>query len=720
MRAPAGWLRPGPRGVPWLILAAAAVWWTVVWAALEPSVLGRVPLLDEQYYLHRAALIADSGPLPDEAFIMSPLYPYLVAATGSAGVPDEFGVLPRSPLGIRLLQILAWTATAWLLWATARRILADWDLEQRPTAGWALVPPLLFVLYRPASIYTLTVLLEVPFTFLVTALLYQLSGWGRGAGLAASGALRVDGKAALRSGLVAGILIGLATLLRSHALLLLLPGWLALFGPAAAARSGDRRGDHRDDRHGDPHGDQRARRHHERRLRLRVALLMTVTALLVVTPAVLHNSHQAGRLAGISLNGGLNLYLGLSPPAGGLFVTPAGMNAENDPAGIAYLSEELGVALTGPAAAEDIWAQRAWQSIRENPGRIPGLWLKKIWLHLQGWEIAQITPLSAWPRASWPLRALVVPYSLLATLGLTGLVLLGWRVVPLRPWLLALVLLVAGQSVFFVVSRYRLVIVPMLCLGAGLGLAALAATWRSNGVVISATAAGSSPPRIRPHHYLLVMVLAGLVVWPWSLKTERDLWVQLERENEAVRWGRWALRAESTAVERQNSLERAAQLYRQSIAADATRWPPYRALSRVLAAADSNAAAVRVLDEGVLYTLQPDPLRREAILLLLQTGRQGEAIDRIPAYLRDHPADPDMLHNYAVLLSQTGRLPLALEVAGRLRDLVPTDPRGYIDLGILLARSGDQAAAERVFSEGLRRFPDNTQLAHNLARLRSP
>jgi Flp pilus assembly protein TadD len=140
----------------------------------------------------------------------------------------------------------------------------------------------------------------------------------------------------------------------------------------------------------------------------------------------------------------------------------------------------------------------------------------------------------------------------------------------------------------------------------------------------------------------------------------------------------------------------------------------------VLAAADRAPAAVTVLDEGILNALQPDPLRREAILLLLQTGRQGEALDRIPAYLRDHPAEPDMLHNYAVLLSQTGRLPLALEVAGRLRDLVPADPRGYIDLGILLARSGDQAAAERVFSEGLRRFPDNTQLAHNLARLRSP
>ena len=188
MRAPAGWLRPGPRGVPWLVLAAMAVWWTVVWVALEPSVLGRVPLLDEQYYLHRAALIADSGPLPDEAFIMSPLYPYLVAATGSAGVPDEFGVLPRSPLGIRLLQILAWTATAWLLWATARRILHGWGLSGRVSGGWALLPPLLFVLYRPASIYALTVLLEIPLTFLVTAFLFLLSRWTCAGDLAPAGA----------------------------------------------------------------------------------------------------------------------------------------------------------------------------------------------------------------------------------------------------------------------------------------------------------------------------------------------------------------------------------------------------------------------------------------------------------------------------------------------------------------------------------------------------
>ncbi len=70
-----------------------------------------------------------------------------------------------------------------------------------------------------------------------------------------------------------------------------------------------------------------------------------------------------------------------------------------------------------------------------------------------------------------------------------------------------------------------------------------------------------------------------------------------------------------------------------------------------------------------------------------------------------------------VLLGKTGRFEAAMSAAGKLVASVPDDPRGYVDLGVLLARSGDRAKARAVFVEGLRRFPDYPDLVDNLELL---
>ena len=93
------------------------------------------------------------------------------------------------------------------------------------------------------------------------------------------------------------------------------------------------------------------------------------------------------------------------------------------------------------------------------------------------------------------------------------------------------------------------------------------------------------------------MVLAGaiLVVWPWGLGETRELWGALEKENVAVRWARWALRADATADQRADDLARAEALYRESLAADPTRWRQHRDLQmqpRQLALRDRPEAPV--------------------------------------------------------------------------------------------------------------------------------
>ena len=655
-------------------IALVSAWWLLVWATLEPAVLTRVPILDELFYLREGASIADGQWLPTRPFFMSPLYPYLVAVSGSGHAPGPDGVLAAPPAGLRLVQALAWAAVAWLLFGAARRLLRARGLSPRAATRWAYLPPLLFMLYRPAAVFVSTALLEIPLALVVTAYLYVIGGW--------VGDDQIDraGSGVVRS-LGAGLLVGLAALLRSHTILLLLVGWLVL-----------------------------------RRRARRERMLLVIGALALLLPVMAFNSVQVGRPAGISLNAGLNLYIGQGPAATGLFTTFSGFDAEEDPTGVDYLSSRFGRRVDGPGEADRIWLREAWRSITAAPVRAVGLWLRKVWLHVQGWEIAQITPLESWSRAAVPLRLLIVPFGLISALALWGLVFPGWREPGLRPWIIGLGLLVAGQSLFFVVTRYRLTVVPILCLLAGLGcvegLAAVAPRWRRRlGFMTEATRPAAGRHRWRA---VVVLVVALLAVQPWGLAEVRRFWTAVSAENEAVRWSRWALRDDAEPQQRTAALEQAERLYHRSLAMEPDRWLAYRGLARTLTAAGRPDAAIARLEDGIVRARNPELLHRELILLLLQQGRLEEALAEIPAYLRDHPHDADILHNYVVLLGKTGRFEAAMDAAGELVASVPDDPRGYVDLGVLLARGGDRAKARAVFVEGLRRFPDYPDLVENL------
>jgi hypothetical protein len=124
---------------PWALLVLILTWWGLLWSQLDRSVLTRVPILDEAFYLEEGAAIAGGRLLPEQSFIMSPLYPYLVAVTGSGRQVYATGVrMGAPPVGLRLLQLACWCGILWLLWQAGRRLLPAWA---------AILPPVMFALY---------------------------------------------------------------------------------------------------------------------------------------------------------------------------------------------------------------------------------------------------------------------------------------------------------------------------------------------------------------------------------------------------------------------------------------------------------------------------------------------------------------------------------------------------------------------------------------------
>jgi len=628
--------------IPAALLLIALLFWGNLLPRVERSVFGRAPILDEIYYLDQAALWAnDSGP-PDEAFFVTPLYPLVLALVGRhEGVPDSMVFAPGQLRGIRVFQILCWLGVVGLLRLTAGRLL---DLEAGPARDLAVwLPALLFALYRPTVVYTVSVLLEMPLMLLLAGAAYLM--------VLLHDADRKGNHFPLILGL--GVVIGLAGLLRGTALVLLAPGvWVAA-----------------------------------RRVTWSRALLTVAAALAVLTPAVIHNSRISGRVVGPTLNGGVNFYIGNGPQANGFYVAVVPGDWREDPAGRHFLKESLGTALPSLAEADRFWAREAWKTVAARPARAAGLWCKKVWLHLQGWEIDQLAPLDGWRRSIPVLNWLPVPYALLVVLALAGGV--GrWSDGRVRLLAVCGLALVAGQSLFFVVSRYRVALVPLLCLLAVMGAREIA---RGN------------------RRAVVAGVLGVLLVIPWGLAGTRSMWRAQAKANEALRWAEVGQEDDSGAASR-----RAESLYREALAENAEGPAPWLGLAALLVARGERAEADSLLSVGAAATPRNLDINKTLLALRLEDGRRTEALALTAAILSDYPRDPDTMHNRTILLAEAGLTAEAAALANQLVAAHPADARGYVDLGIILAREGRTDEARAVFVRGLEAVPDDSRLKRNL------
>ena len=660
MKGPGGWIPSRiSRGWIWplTLSVAALVFWVIFLGQAENSVFGRVPVLDEVYYLDQAAAWTEESPGASEPYFISPLYPILIALAGSGeSVPDSRVFPPGQLRGIRIFQIGCWLGVVILL-----RLIAGRVSGREAETGWKndlilWLPAVLFALYRPAAVYAVSILLELPLVLLITAAVYLMTRLADRAGGPGRGFVYP---------LVLGGVLGLAGLLRGTALLLLIPAVVLTVRNATGAR--DRSGQ---------------------------VMLVLAAVLAVIAPAVIHNSRIAGRLTGPTLNAGVNLFIGNGPEANGFYVAVVPGDWRHDPAGREYLAERRGGPVPSLAAADRIWGREAWRAMAGNPGRTAGLWLKKVWLHLQGWEIDQLTPLAGWRNAAPALAWMPVPFALLVALGLAGAV--GrWRDPPVR-WLVAvLAVLVAGQSLFFVVSRYRLAMVPVLCLLATAGLVEIL---RKNRLV------------------MLVCLLAVAVTIPWGLEGTRDLWRAQALANEALRWAE--IGDQEYADESALARATAENLYRESLANNAAGPAPWLGLAALLIEKGQRAEAAGILAEGALVTFRNLEINKALLALWLEDGRRAEALELTGAILADHPRDADTLHNRTILLAEAGRGEEALAVARDMIGTHPEDARGYIDLGIILARAGRRREARVVFERGLAAVPGNPLLQRNLDLLK--
>lgn len=353
-------------GILLIVLLALLVRLIVVWQTREvPFVLH--PVGDARGYLEWGWRIANGEWLGTRAFYQTPLYAYLLGLL--------FKVSGCGVGGIRIVQAVCGAATCGLV---AVGTASLWGRRTGLTAG------ILAALYAPAIYYD-GLIQKASLDGLLTAGLFALCA----ATSARPTALRLAS---------VGLLAGLASLNRENALLwipiLLTWAWHAV-GAGPPARESAHEGINKFQR---PAGRTTTQR------RGCVALLLGVAC--VLGPVLIRNGLVGGAWTVTTYQAGSNFYIGNSRHADGRYrpLVRGHETPEFEWADATRLAETAEGRRLTPREVSRFWFARAWDDIRDDPGRWARLMLAKLGIVFHAYEVPDVEGMNVYTEASTLLR----------------------------------------------------------------------------------------------------------------------------------------------------------------------------------------------------------------------------------------------------------------------------------------------------------------------------
>jgi 4-amino-4-deoxy-L-arabinose transferase-like glycosyltransferase len=204
------------------------------------------------------------------------------------------------------------------------------------------------------------------------------------------------------------------------------------------------------------------------RARIARSVVPLVSAFLIpILIVTARNALVGGDFVLLASQGGINFYIGNNPLSDGC--TPSvpeagGVAWENR--NVQYIAEQAAGHPLAPSGVSMYWYSRGWEFIRGMPLAAVELVMRKFYLFWSHIEISNNLSYYSFERSSAVLTALPVGFWLLGSLGLAGAI-HAWRERRARLPLLFMWSYCAITVAFFVCDRFRLPIVPLLCVFSG-------------------------------------------------------------------------------------------------------------------------------------------------------------------------------------------------------------------------------------------------------------
>jgi tetratricopeptide (TPR) repeat protein len=580
-----------------IVIALAVVVRVAYMAEVHDHPLMTTTTGDPKVYDTRAMEIAGGQWVGDEVFFhSSPIYPYILGFI--------YRLFGHSYTAVRVVQSLFGIGVALLVFSIARSLFGKRQ---------ALVAGVVAALYVPFVFFDSEILMITYVLFFSLLAIRMLMAYGEAP--------------SLWRALAAGAAIGVAALGKPN-VLLFLPA--ALFWLWWAGRGAGRAG--------------RARRG---------AALVLAGTIVVVAPMTISNYAVAGDLVLTSSNGGINFWIGNNEQADGTFLVPADMRADLFGGSKAAAEEVLGRDLR-PSEVSSYWFGEGMRFVRAHPGRVLGLVGRKLLLFWNAYEIPNHYDLNYFKTVSKTLRFDPFVFAWVIPLGFLGIY------VSRRDWRKHLLLyLFAGAYLlsllpFFITSRYRLPVVPVMVVFCAQG-----AVWLWDRLRAREKAGWPAPLAL----LVVALVVVNLPLVDFTFGPQYAIIGSIYRDA-----GDYA---------------RAADYYRLATEASPEFDLAYNSLGSSLSRLGRDAEAERALLKALEINPRLASAQSNLGLLYLQRGRVDEARRRLTAATREDPTLKAAWENLARLGIMTQDAGLAASALERILALDPTDAYAHWNLAIL-------------------------------------
>ena len=606
-------------------------------------------------------------------FYQAPLYPYFLGVL--------YTLFGRDFLAVRMVQI-ALGASSCVLLARAGR-----SFFNQTTAG--LLAGLLLAAYPTAIFFDCSIQKSVLDLFFVCALLAVMG--------------RLSERSQNRWWLVTGLLLGLLALTRENALIFfpIVLVWLFVTWRSELWKT-----------------------------RLQRAGLLLLGLAAVLAPVGFRNLLAGGEFHLTTAQLGPNFYIGNSRAATGFYepLREGRGNALFERDDATTLAEQATGRKLTPSEVSNYWTAKALTEIRANVSR----WLRLVcrkWLLV--WNVSEVGDSDdQYTYADWsPLLQVLnrlLHFGTLCPLAALGIC-LTWKLRK-RAWLLyAMILCYAGSvALFYVFSRYRFPLVPMLILFAAAGLTSLRdalreARWRALWVGVATAIVAAAVC----NHAMMseTLIRAGTHVnLGNAFMLEGGIQDAIGQYEEVLRLNPRDPNAPANlanALMRTGRFEEAIGHYEQALRIDPNDAHAHYNLGVSLCKLGQLKQSIGHFEQAL--RIEPDYAEAHYILgsVLFDQGRAPEAIGHWEQALKIKPAYAEAHYNLANALLRGGRFEEAIEHYDQALKIRPTYAEAHYNLGIALEQVGRVQAAIEHYEQAVQLRPDFVELQKRLDMLRA-
>lgn len=593
---------------------------------------------DSQYHDKFAQKILEGNLVFKDTIYVNPYYSFILAL-----IYKLFG---HSVIAVGLCQIIIDTVTGIFLYLICVKIF------DKKAIG--LLAFFIYACYGISIFYTAFILEAAISVFLLTsfvlALLYAESSEKKG------------------SWFLSGFLLGLLILLRANAILLapFLLFWLYT-------------------------------RKNKKVSQVTVSFVLIITGLLIaVSPFSVRNYIISKHLTPFPANGGINFYMGNHPGAAGVYTTLKGIS--NAPISQVKQSLEMARTETGknldPYEASGYWFQKGLRFIKDNPYQYSLLSFKKLCLFLNKAEIAVNENFNLSKKFVPVLRFPLFTFGIVAPFAAAGLAFAARR----RNEALRLIsLCIIGYAVsvilFFVGSRYRFPIVPLL-------------------IIMSAYAVHEFFILIKSSRYLKFLSYLAVLIISFLIINNRAP-IAAPLDNLCMNYNNLGV-----SYYEKGAIAEAVDEYKKAIEIDPAYAESYNNLAGAYYRLGENEKSI------ILYrrAIGLNPNFTEAYYGLGNVYAEiTDTENAIACYKKAIGLDPDFIEAYNNLGFVYGNIGKAEEAENIFKNILKIDPKyvkAYNNLGIIYAKTGRINEAILLFEKALEIDPNYHDAYNNLLKAR--